>query len=895
MTCATNNRGVIMQGTGIQSLLRFILFFDIIQSTRRDAEARRQGEAEDLAHRAHKRRYRETCYEVFRQCGCRFQKWKGDGVAGWLGDGGLVIFDDYLRGVEALLEVKERLEATNLWDRFPTRFGADIGFVEEEAEGDIAGSDVNLAQRIMATAGDEPRIMLSRALADKIHPYFSHPSYCLRDAHERQAKGFDEKVAVWELTGPGLPGHPLPPEEKGNLSEPLEEIVGRQRAQEEMECFLTSSPKRCVTLTGSTGVGKTFLASAMAWKLKANFPGGVWMVSLTDIKDCGSLLMRLADTLHIAMEPQISETNLLPMLTQRLQQRVKGQRTLLVLDNFESLLHAQDSPSHGLKSAQEARNIVSALLKLPVLHLLITSQQRLEIPEEQILTLELLEVPAEGASLATIQATESMRLLEMCARASDSRFCLTQENTAQAAEICRRLGGLPLGIKIIAEQLGYRLPGDLLTEMQSQMLEYPSPGLEERHRSLMAAFSTACRTLQPEYRELLEQLTLLETAFSWQQAKAICTIQNVDAGLIALLKKSLLQFDHDNARRPYSLLPPIREYARNYLEAPSEQSRRNFAATFTRLACSLRNAYADNALPEALAEIRFNLANFGAAWQIVRERDEPEMRADLGVAVTFFAPLLPEAAGLENWLDAIEETVEQRADPARAGILWNTRARLASRRKDYTEAIRCQKQALNCFLCTPTRTKLADAQTTLALFAFHAGEKESAEKYARLGVETARQSEDRGAEALGLCLIATLCAEREPNEAEALAQRGLDLFQEQQDRGGQIHALRALATVAEQRGDYDRAEDCLCQTLQLSREMQSPIHLTRSLEAAAQFYERRNIEEPVRLLKDLAAAVLEFREGWTILQKERGINTLTTIEISLPTLYRTLKDFHSDT
>jgi hypothetical protein len=118
-----------------------------------------------------------------------------------------------------------------------------------------------------------------------------------------------------------------------NLPAPLTPLLGREH-EVAAACTLLRRPEvRLVTLTGTGGVGKTRLATAVATEVLADFPDGVSFVSLAPISDPALVIPTIAQAL------EVKESGVRPLLD-LLTAFLRDKRLLLCLDNFEQLLPA---------------------------------------------------------------------------------------------------------------------------------------------------------------------------------------------------------------------------------------------------------------------------------------------------------------------------------------------------------------------------------------------------------------------------------------------------------------------------------------------------------------------------------------------------------------------------
>ena len=217
----------------------------------------------------------------------------------------------------------------------------------------------------------------------------------------------------------------------------LTSFIGREQEIGDVARLLVGS--HLVTLTGTGGSGKTRLAFEIAAEVSEDYPDGVWLVELTTLHEPEHVPLIVAQALgcRIAPDQTVLETLL---------GFVKSKHLLIVMDNCEHLSQA---------CAQLALQLLSQANDLRILA---TSRSALAIAGETVYPIAGLDWPGSedaggGESQArldpqAIMSFGAIRLLVDRARASAPGFELTPASAPFAAEICRRLDGLPLALEL---------------------------------------------------------------------------------------------------------------------------------------------------------------------------------------------------------------------------------------------------------------------------------------------------------------------------------------------------------------------------------------------------------------------------------------------------------------
>ena len=214
---------------------------------------------------------------------------------------------------------------------------------------------------------------------------------------------------------------------------------------------------------------KTRLALALARRLLDDLPGGAFLVALAPVSDPAGVLPAVARALELGDDAG----ELAPRLAARLGQR----RSLLVLDNFEQILPGGSAVAELLECARDLR-------------VLVTSQAPLHVRGETVVTLDAL-APEAATALFTERA-----------RAATPGWSATADEAAAVADVCERVGRLPLAVELAAARVAVLAPSELLRRLEasSDVLRNVARDAPERHRNLRATFEWSHGLLAPEHQ-----------------------------------------------------------------------------------------------------------------------------------------------------------------------------------------------------------------------------------------------------------------------------------------------------------------------------------------------------------------------------------------------------------
>jgi predicted ATPase/class 3 adenylate cyclase len=504
-----------MQTTAPTGTVAF-LFTDVEASTRR---WERYGEAMREALRRHDAVVRS---EIEAHDGYIFKT---------IGDAFCAAFPTAGAALVAAIGVQRRLgrEDFRAVDGLYVRMAIHAGETDER-DGDYFGTAVNRTARLL-TAGHGGQILLSGLAADLALPALP-AGVTLRHLGELPLRDLKEPERVYqpvagELRSEFKPLRALetPP---NNLPRQATSFVGRHDDVARVEALLDAGP--LLTITGAGGIGKTRLALEVAASRVNDERDGAWLVDLSSIVSAGLIPATILSTLGGELSPG-SEP--LDDLLRYLQKR----EMLLVLDNSEHLV------------SEVASVVGQVLARCPLVTILATSRQSLDISGERLYR------------LSTLDVSSAVRLFDERARAVDPDFRI-DEKLELVQSICARLDGIALAIELAAARVRTMSVESVAEHLELRLL---SGGRDRRPRqqTMRALIDWSYDLLAPAERRALRRCSAFMRGFTLRAATEVCggDVWQVLDELTSLADKSLIVAETGERHERYRLLEPIREYA----------------------------------------------------------------------------------------------------------------------------------------------------------------------------------------------------------------------------------------------------------------------------------------------------------------------------------------------
>jgi predicted ATPase/DNA-binding NarL/FixJ family response regulator len=345
----------------------------------------------------------------------------------------------------------------------------------------------------------------------------------------------------------------------GNLPAEATSFVGRRRELSELRKKLATA--RIVSLVGPGGVGKTRVAIRIATDLGRGFPGGAWLVELSEVQDPALIPNAVMAALDLRDQ---AATKPLALVLSYLQDK----DLLLVIDNCEHLLGAV---------AQLVADVITAA---PRVRVIATSREPLSVSGEHVIPVPPLELPPaqSAAVLDQLRQNEAVMLFTERAAAASGRFELTASNRAAVVDLCRRLDGLPLAIELAAVRTRVLSVEQILDRLTDRFALLTGGGRAAipRHQTLRATIDWSRNLLELGEQTLLSRLSVFAGRLTLEDVERVCAFNSVPmAGAVDLLSslvdKSLVIKDEARGVACYRLHETMREYADLMLQAAGER------------------------------------------------------------------------------------------------------------------------------------------------------------------------------------------------------------------------------------------------------------------------------------------------------------------------------------
>ena len=309
-----------------------------------------------------------------------------------------------------------------------------------------------------------------------------------------------------------------------------------------------------VTLVGVGGVGKTALAIEAAWmEVSAGRAELACYVDLVPCRTDDQVVAALVEGVGIRGAQAAAGLD-------GVIDAVSGRRSLLVIDNCE----------HVLESARRACDQLAG--RAVGLRLLVTSRIPLEVEPECVWRVPPMAVPGEAGRPVV---TEAVTLFFARAAMAGVTLQAGPAELALASSICRKAGGLPLAIELVANRLRVASLTELAVGLGSSGWPARSAG-RGRHDSMGACLTWSHALLSAEAAVVFRRLSVFPGGFDLAAAQEVAGAPPVEGGQVGalvgqLVTASLLEANTSGTRTRFHFNEPVRQYAAARLADAGEE------------------------------------------------------------------------------------------------------------------------------------------------------------------------------------------------------------------------------------------------------------------------------------------------------------------------------------
>jgi predicted ATPase/DNA-binding SARP family transcriptional activator len=574
---------------------------------------------------------------------------------------------------------------------------------------------------------------------------------------------------------------------RGNLPTPTTSFVDREHELADAVGLLREH--RLVTLTGPPGVGKSRLALEAVLSLESELRDGVWQIELARAGGAAGVVRLVAQVVGARGPDPLA----------RVIARLRDAEAILLFDACEHVLE------------EAARVAFAVLAECRDVRILATSREVLHVAGEARLHVQPLPLPPPGS--ADSAGSPAVQLFAARAQAARPGFDLTPDAAHLAAEITRRVDGLPLAIELAAARVNVLGLAELLSIVERRLpLVDERSSAEPSRTSLRGLVEWSYELLHTDEKTLLHHVAVHRGGASRPSLLAIAAKHGLDEATVtyllgALVDKSIVSVSFPDGEARYDLLDTVRDYALERLAEAGglAAAREAHAEYFATLAEGARTGLRALEWQTWMRRLELEHDNLWAALTYAREVPHPVAAARLGGGLGWYFGTAERVSEGRAFVEAALASGDEAPLPLRVEMLAYI-CYLATEEDDLEAAIEAGERGLALAAAGDAPWETAMVRLALAFAYDRAGPYERAVALA----EEARRGFDELGDNWGAASSAVagaLGALRggDISTATALIAEGVRIHGDYDV--GAIPAALLEALLAERRGDAEAAAD----------------------------------------------------------------------------------------
>lgn len=354
---------------------------------------------------------------------------------------------------------------------------------------------------------------------------------------------------------------------------PLTPLFGRADTLQQLQQYLADPAIRLVTVVGMGGVGKTQLALTLAEHLTGHVGTHAVFVALHDLlrvdeqgtEDREQRRDGRGERGETGVDGDLQQTNAIDQLALATATALHLPMTapMLLIEHIGAYLHEQPLLLifDGFEQMAVGAPFLTMLLQAaPLIKVLVTTREGLQMPGEAIIQLEGLArpTPEEMATLlqqqpprqagrwmmsvahqdALAQRAPSLQLFFHCLQRQTPGIAFQAECLQNMIQICHLVEGNPLAIELAAGLASHYSWGEIADRLQRNLdiLSTTQRGRAQRQRSMTTVLEASWRLLALPEQAILVGLSVFADSFS--RTAALAVTGSTPEILMALVNKS---------------------------------------------------------------------------------------------------------------------------------------------------------------------------------------------------------------------------------------------------------------------------------------------------------------------------------------------------------------------